>query len=145
MTNIYYAHSKLIYNTEKEDEQLELISYWRKSSTTNIINPNGWIAQDISSEEDIMKQCFKFIDVSDKVVFSCIEKNNNLYVGRGVFDEVIHAINSNKDIYMCHGNKIYKFNSEFIKIFVDYYNTKSMKYYARVEIIEEGMEIEYEI
>ena len=43
---IYYAHSMLIYNTDKEKEEIENIKkgfIFYDKLQDRIINPNGWI------------------------------------------------------------------------------------------------------
>ena len=67
---IYYAHSKLIYNTEKEKEEFSIIKDNFKDDI--IINPNGWV-YDNGKEKDIMEQCYIFVKQSDVIVFSMIE------------------------------------------------------------------------
>ena len=56
---IYYAHSMLIYNTEREREEIEDIKkgfIFYDKLQDRIINPNGWI-YDNGDEKSIMEQC----------------------------------------------------------------------------------------
>ena len=83
---IYYAHSKLIYNTEKEKEEFSIIKNSFKDDI--IINPNGWV-YDNGKEKDIMEQCYIFVKQSDIIVFSMIEDG---FIGRGVYTEIQKAM-----------------------------------------------------
>lgn len=81
---IYYAHHLWKYNTEIETYEIELIKDCFPSA--EIINPNGYIAQDNPTEK-IMSDCIEEIENCDALVFSTISG----VVGKGLVREVRHA------------------------------------------------------
>lgn len=101
---VYYAHSKLIYNTEREKKELSIIQDNFKNA--NIINPNGWI-YDCGKERDIMEQCFIFVKQSDIIVFSTIEDG---FIGKGVYSEIQRAFWYDKYVYYLFEGKLHKFD-----------------------------------
>ena len=124
---VYYAHSKLIYNTEKEKEEFSVIKDNFKDGV--IINPNGWI-YDNGKEKDIMEQCYIFVKQSDIIVFSMIEDG---FIGRGVYTEIQKAMWWHKKIYCLHEGKLHKFdNFDNISIFERGMNWKR---FAKVKIV----------
>ena len=76
---IYYAHSKQIYGTAREGEELGCIK--RKYPEAEIINPA--LLVDISD----MKKFLKIVKKCSQVVVSEFEG----YLGRGVFAEIAMA------------------------------------------------------
>jgi hypothetical protein len=101
---IYYAHHMYKYNTLIEKYEIELIQKYL--SEYEIINPNGSINPQ-KSEHEIMNDCFNIIDNSSALVFSSMDG----VVGKGVHDEVNHAIETKKDIYYISDNKLVKIDS----------------------------------
>lgn len=96
---IYYAHSMLIYNTEKEREEIDLIKLNEGHTYGNydvtIINPNGWI-YDNGNGKDVMEQCFVFIKQSDMTVFSTLKDG---VIGKGVYSEIEKALYYDKSVF----------------------------------------------
>lgn len=78
---IYYAHSRMKYNTMIERYELALIR--KKFPDAEIINPNGEVDQ-TAGEEAIMQECLKLVDSCDMLVFSSVDG----IVGKGVMQEV---------------------------------------------------------
>jgi len=101
---IYYAHHMYKYNTLIEKYEIELIK--KSLPEYEIINPNGSIDPQ-KSEQEIMNDCFDLIDNSSTLVFSSM----NGVVGKGVHDEVDHAIETKKDIYYISDNKLVEIDS----------------------------------
>lgn len=95
---IYYAHSKSIYNTEREKEEIENIKkgfIFYDKLQDRIINPNGWI-YDNGDEKSIMEQCYVFIKNCDCVVFSTLEDG---IIGKGVYSEIDKALEYGKNVF----------------------------------------------
>ena len=82
----YYAHSVLKYNTYVEEYEYSLIP-------GRVVNPNELVDQS-KSEEEIMKYCFKLIDICDDLVFSSVDG----VIGKGVADEIMYAFMKNMPI-----------------------------------------------
>ena len=93
---VYYAHSMLIYNTEKEREEIDLI----RNYDTTIINPNGWIYNS-GNEKDIMEQCFVFIKQTDMTIFSTLKDG---VIGKGVYSEIEKALYYDKPVFYLRQN-----------------------------------------
>lgn len=125
---VYYAHSKMKYDTECEQKEIDIIKEVFHNSV--IINPNGWIYNH-KREDIIMEQCFRFILNSDIVVFSSIDS----VVGRGVYEEVEYALRHNKEVYYLNDcGSIEDFTKkDFYKIELLYNKTKSWVNYARIK------------
>ncbi len=81
-SKIYYAHSKLIYGTNREAEELGYIK--RKYPEATIINPAG--LKDLTE----MKEFLKIVRKCALVVVSELDG----YVGKGVFAEISMAFSS---------------------------------------------------
>ena len=119
---IYYAHSMLIYNTEKEKEEIEDIKkgfIFYDKLQDRIINPNGWI-YDNGDEKSIMEQCYVFIKNCDCVVFSTLEDD---IIGKGVYSEINKALEYGKNIFQLNNGKLYIFDREK---------------YNKIEIVDKG-------
>ena len=123
---VYYAHSKLIYNTEKEKEEFSIIKDNFKDSV--IINPNEWI-YDNGKEKDIMEQCYIFVKQSDIIVFSTIEDG---FIGKGVYSEIQRAFWYDKYVYYLFEDKLYKFD-KFSNIDI-YERGRDWKKFAKVNV-----------
>jgi hypothetical protein len=83
---IYYAHSKLIYNTEREEMERKAIN----SLAGKVLCPN----RDMG-EYGMMDPYIEAVKNSKAVV--CSEYNR--HVGRGVYFEVFTAINDGKPVF----------------------------------------------
>ena len=118
---IYYAHSMEIYNTKIEKKEFNAIYDKFQNENIYIINPAIWIAQNMNGH-DAMQQCFKFIDISDCIVFTTLEDG---IIGKGVYEEISYALKN---------NIITRFlNIDFKKIDIIYNKTSSTwKRYAKV-------------
>ena len=95
---IYYAHSLRIYNTEQE--QLELKQIAELCPSREIINPNGMV--------DEIKEAYQLIDKSDGVVASEYQG----HIGKGVHDEICHALSKKKVVVMLHDGRLFRVYSE---------------------------------
>ena len=111
----YYAHSVLKYNTDVERYETSLIP-------GTFINPNGNVDQ-TQSESEIMKDCFRLIDMCQDLVFSSVDG----VIGKGVADEIMYAFMKNMPIYYIFGNKLNKIKTIVIKPIE---NSKSRRIYA---------------
>ena len=78
---IYYAHSRMKYNTMIEQYEIALIR--KRFPDAEIINPNGTVDQ-TAGEEAIMEECLRLVDSCDMLVFSSVDG----MVGKGVTQEV---------------------------------------------------------
>ena len=118
---IYYAHSMEIYNTKIEKKEFDAIYDKFQNENIYIINPATWIAQNMNGH-DAMQQCFKFIDISDCIIFTTLEDG---IIGKGVYEEISYALKN---------NIITRFlNIDFKKIDIIYNKTSSTwKRYAKV-------------
>jgi len=86
---VYYAHSKLTYDTIKESREL---AYLRKNYD-EVVDPNelGELGS-LQAYLDIVKTC-------DKLVCSSLDG----FVGRGVFEEVSYALDIGLPVYGLSG------------------------------------------
>jgi len=75
---IYYAHSKLIYDTPREKQELK----WLKKKFI-VVDPNKDLSE-LGSMEPYIKKMFE----CNMVICSEYKK----HVGKGVYEEVYHAI-----------------------------------------------------
>ena len=127
---IYYAHSMEIYNTKIEKKEFNVIYDKFQNENIYIINPAIWIAQNMNGH-DAMQQCFKFIDISDCIVFTTLEDG---IIGKGVYEEINYALENKKRVFILKNNIITRFlNNDFKKIDIIYNKTSSTwKRYAKV-------------
>ena len=124
---IYYAHSKLIYDTKREKEEIEIIQ--DAFTNSHIINPNGWIYNN-KRESDIMEQCYIFVKQSDIIIFSSVDG----FIGKGVYNEIQRAFWYDKDVYYLSEDRLYKFNNfNDIEIFNRGWDWKK---FAKVKVFE---------
>jgi hypothetical protein len=89
MKMIYYAHSKKIYDTPREKEEMTFIA--QEFPDTAIINPNTDIG-----ERGSIKPYLKAVADCDIVV--CSEFAG--HVGKGVYDEVFHGLGLDKEVHV---------------------------------------------
>ena len=89
---IYYAHSRMKYNTMIEQYELALIR--QKFPEAEIINPNGTVDQTLP-EGDIMQECYKLIGECNMLVFSSISG----VIGKGVYYEIVEAYACDVKLY----------------------------------------------
>ena len=94
----YYAHSIFKYNTDVEKYEISLIPY-------SVVNPNGCVNQTLS-EAEIMHECFNLIDECDVLVFSSLDG----VIGKGVADEIKHALINGKQVFYIFNNMLNKIN-----------------------------------
>lgn len=91
---MYYAHSKTVYNTKREEIELDAIMKYFNVNLNSIINPKDWFDQSLS-EEEIMNQCKDCIEnFSNALVFSTY-KVSEPYISRGVAQEIFTAWTKN--------------------------------------------------
>lgn len=126
---IYYAHSRMIYDSKLEAYYYEFIR--KMFNYEDIINPSSDIPQDIDNDL-IMELCYDRISRCDVLVFTCIDG----YVGIGVYNEVKHAFNCGACVYLLIYNKLIllKDMSIFDVIAKDNY------WYARIKLWYNHME-----
>lgn len=93
---LYYAHSKLIYNTELENEQLKLIK--KQFPKYEIINPNDEIFV-ING----FKAFLNMVEGCNIVVFTSMDN----FVGKGVFTEVEHALRCGISVFWMNNDKFH--------------------------------------
>lgn len=85
---IYYAHSKLIYNTKRESREL---SYLMKRYANNIVDPNKMMGE-LGSIEPYLNM------VRTCNIVVCSEYKE--HVGYGVYREIAEAFKFNKDVFV---------------------------------------------
>lgn len=103
---IYYAHHLYKYGTKVEEYELDLIR--KQLPQFEILNPNGDIIHaDLTDEGKIMEKCLSEISRNDVevLVFSSL----NGVVGKGVFDEVNHALSLGKPVYYICSNTVERY------------------------------------
>lgn len=101
MKNIYYAHHLFKYDTKIEEYEINLIKKYLPDY--KILNPNGDILhEDLTNEEKIMAKCIDKVSGAESLVFSSLSG----VIGKGVYDEVNHAMNLGKEVYYIHDNKV---------------------------------------
>ena len=91
---IYYAHSKLIYGTTREAEELDYME--RKYPEANILNPG-----DLGELKGI-KKYLKIVGKCNMVVTSEFDG----YVGKGVFAEIAQAFSNNIPVKVIRENGV---------------------------------------
>lgn len=100
---IYYAHSKTVYNTKREEMELNAIMKYFNVNLNSIINPKDWFDQTLS-EEKIMIQCKDCVkNFTNALVFSTY-KVNEPYISRGVAQEIFTAWVKNVPTYIIDSN-----------------------------------------
>ena len=124
---MHIAWKYIIQKLRKKNLMLYMISFKMK---IYIINPATWIAQNMNGH-DAMQQCFKFIDISDCIVFTTLEDG---IIGKGVYEEISYALKNKKKIFILKNDMIIRFlNIDFKKIDIIYNKTSSTwKRYAKV-------------
>ncbi len=103
MKKVYYAHSKCIYNTKREKKELRFL----RKKFSSVYNPNTAIKWDNTTK---MEPYFKAVKNSDIVVVS----EYRYHVGKGVYDEIKIAINSNI-LVLCLKRKLLKYRLQQVK------------------------------
>ena len=98
---IFYSHHCYKYGTPIEEYEMELIRSGTPIEEVTIINPKNALPQD-APESVIMEDAFSIIANCDALVFSTVSG----MIGRGVFDEVIYALNHGKPVYEIYGDDI---------------------------------------
>jgi hypothetical protein len=90
---IYYAHSKQIYNTQREKDELAKIA--KLFPGYEIICPN----RDIG--ESSMEPYLKAVLGCDIVVFSEYKK----HIGKGVYGELEVALHAERPVFLLYGKR----------------------------------------
>jgi len=112
---LYYAHSVRKYGTPQETKELKSIR--RQFGNAEIINPR-------SVGSKVMKDYLDIVDTVDIVVFS----EYYGYIGKGVYEEVMFALNRNIPLFLLRWGKFYK-NFDVVR-----YGDNWAVYYAKVEL-----------
>ena len=108
LKSLYYAHSLRIYNTPQEELELKQIASLCPSR--EIINPNG-VVNDI-------KEAYQLIDKSDGVVaseyhwLSEVKNPPVRHIGKGVHDEICHALGKKKLVVVLRDGHLFRVYSE---------------------------------
>ena len=122
MVNVYYAHSILIYNTKREKKELRFL----RKKFSSIFNPNTDIIWDDTTK---MEPYFRAVKNSDILVVSELKN----HIGKGVFDEIKTALNSNI-LVLCLRRKFFKYSLRKVKD-VELLNEEDWKtYYGKVKL-----------
>lgn len=108
---IYYAHSMLIYRTKQERKELKNIKQSYPKAT--IINPRKFEKKwkNLPGKK-IIGKCLELVSDSDIVVFSGIEEEKKIFIGKGVYVEVMFAFEINKEVYYIADKLENKFSIE---------------------------------
>eukprot|EP01084_Bolivina_argentea_P218479 370753_1 len=122
---LYYSHSTKIYGTALEAHQYYLIRRLFKQRT--IINPSDyemrWKVMELSGAR-IMEECLEMVSKCDALVFSSLLENGNYHIGKGCFDEIVHAEKLSIPILYLHANDTF-YNQDAFS--VQLYNEKDWK------------------
>lgn len=86
---IYYAHSKLSYNTSQEAVEIQFLR--KKFSKAKVICPNN----DLGELKDF-NEYLKIVDSCSQVIVSEYDG----YIGRGVLCETIQSFINNKPVFV---------------------------------------------
>ena len=122
MEKVYYAHSKLIYNTKREKKELRFL----RKKFSSVFNPNTNLIWDDTTK---MEPYFRAVKNSDILVVS--EHKN--HIGKGVYDEIKTALNSNI-LVLCLKRKFFIFRLKKVKD-VELVNEGHWKiYYGKVNL-----------
>ena len=103
MKKVYFAHSIHIYNTKREKKELRFL----RKQFSSVCNPNTDITWDNTTK---MEPYFKAVKNSDIVVVS----EYRYHIGKGVYDEIKIAINSNI-LVLCLKRKLFKYRLQQVK------------------------------
>jgi hypothetical protein len=100
---MYYSHSKKIYDMQREEREVALIS--KRFPESIIYNPNN---ESIRTAELPMTACMRVVGQSSTagVVFSVYQG----HVGKGVYTEVERAWTIRKLVYMIQEGEIIPFS-----------------------------------
>ncbi|HPE08119.1 MAG TPA: hypothetical protein PLT28_00105 [Saprospiraceae bacterium] len=120
---IYYAHSVWKFGTQIEDYELDLIRAMFPGY--HIINPAVDIPQ-CETEEEIMVHCVNAVQIADVLVFSSVDG----IVGKGVYEEIVEAINAGKRLFYIWQDTIIPCNDRLQLELLDDITTNRM--YAKV-------------
>ena len=117
---IYYAHHRWKYGTQIEAYELDLI----------IFNPSEHLDVKGRSEEDIMRDCLAAVKDADVVIFSSMDG----VIGKGVYDELMYAIENDKPIlYIFYDHLI---GLDVLNVCVHYDPSNGERTYALVRFDE---------
>lgn len=118
---IYYAHSKLDYNTKREEEEIKFLSQYYK-----VFNPNTELG-----ELGTMAPYLHAVCMCHHVVVS---PHKDLYVGRGVFHEICIALAHGQAVQvLCKGEVNFALMS---LLGVCFYDTNDWKvYYGKIQVV----------
>ena len=98
---VYYAHHQWKYDTPIEQWELSLIE--KKLSKYEVFNPSTQIIfSPYMTEDEIMVECLEKVKECDALVFSSLSG----VVGRGVYLEVLQALNTGKEVYYLKQDKL---------------------------------------
>ena len=98
---VYYAHHQWKYDTPIEQWELSLIE--KKLSKYEVFNPSTqFIFSPYMTEDEIMLECLDKVKECDALVFSSLSG----VVGRGVYLEVLQALNTGKEVYYLKQDKL---------------------------------------
>ena|GEM_PF-2109727 len=86
MSSVYYAHSKLIYDSPREKQERKFLekNFWK------VVCPNRDMG-DLGSIDPYLRMVDK-----NKIVV-CSEYNS--YIGKGVYSEIMEGLKTNKRVY----------------------------------------------
>lgn len=104
---IYYAHHTWKYDTKMEAYEKNVIYDAFPDSSIEIVNPSEVLPQDCA-ESEIMTAAIDTLAECDTLVFSTVSG----MIGRGVFDELMYALNTGMTVYQLDGNKCYHIKSK---------------------------------
>lgn len=103
--DVYYAHHRWKYGSEVEHYELDLIR--GNFPCSKIFNPATDMDVEGKTEEEIMEFCLETVLNSSCVVFSSVDG----VIGKGVYQEVMKAIEADIPVYYIHGNELYPYKN----------------------------------
>ena len=89
---LYYAHSMKAYGSAKELK--DLVNIKNQFPKAEIVNPANENSSDMQHYLNLVKSCDIFVMTE-----------YSKYVGRGVYEEYVHALNERKEVWLLRVNR----------------------------------------
>ena len=105
MKYLYYSHSRFIYGTRCEKDEIIFIKELFPGLT--IINPSEIDFRGIEAEE-VMECCYQLISKSTVVIIT----EYKCSIGRGVYSEAIHALKKVIDVFLLKWGELHPISEQ---------------------------------
>lgn len=107
---IYYSHSMKIYRSQCEKDEIALIS--QRFPKKIVINPSNINFLGLPGA-NIMDICFFIVKNSAITIFS----EYMGFIGKGVYDEIIKALNNKKEVLLIRKEIFYSISKKNLRLF----------------------------